>query len=311
MRGPRCLFARPVQHPTVTSLSSRLWALWALSRPSQLALIVLVYALGALIPIGEGSPSYTALSGGLLALVPVAASVHYVNEYADYETDRLTEPTPFSGGSGALHRTGLPSRFAFRAAWPALGVGLVAAVVCFRHGLSLPAFALLVLIAAVGWQYSVGIALVYRGYGEITNAVLGGLLLPLYGAAVQTGGFQPRVALAMVPFTVLVGVNLLATHWPDREADAAVGKRTLVTRWEPSRLRRTYAALTALAFLSLVALTGWILPLAVTAASLPAFVVALWGYRQYTRQRSPFPAVAAMVTLAVCQTGGWLYVAFG
>ena len=287
---------------------SRLWALWALSRPSQLALIALVYALGALIPIGGGSPSYTALAGGLAALLPVAASVHYVNEYADYETDRLTEPTPFSGGSGALHRAGLPRRFAWRAAWPVLGLGLLAAVVCFRHGFSLVAFVLLLVIALLGWQYSVGLALVYRGYGEVTNAVLGGLLLPVYGAAVQTGAFEPRVALAMVPFTVLVGVNLLATHWPDREADAAVGKRTVVTRWEPARLRRAYAALTALAFLSLVALTGRVLPLAVVAASLPAFAVAVWGYRRYTRQRSPFPAVAAMVTLAIGQTAGWLFV---
>lgn len=56
----------------------------------------------------------------------------------------------------------------------------------------------------------------------------GGIALPLYGAAVVAT--PTPVALALVPHTLLVGCNLLATHWADREADAAVGKRTLAVR---------------------------------------------------------------------------------
>lgn len=280
-----------------------------MSRPAQVALIALVYVLGALVALREAPLDLLSLVTGFLALVPVAVSVHYVNEYADYETDRLTDRTPFSGGSGALHRAGLPRSFAWRAAWPTLLVGLSLAVVCLLHGLPVTAIAALAVIAILGWQYSVGpLALVWRGAGEVTNALLGGIVLPVYGAATQSGALSPSVAAAMVPFTLLVGVNLLATHWPDRDADAAVGKRTLVTRWGVPRLRRAYAALTVLAFVSLLALTGWVLPPAVTLASLPAFALAVWGYRRYTRQRSPFPAVVAMVTLAVCQTGAWLWV---
>jgi 1,4-dihydroxy-2-naphthoate octaprenyltransferase len=279
-----------------------------MGRPAQLALIVLVYGLGAVVVLRTVQFDPSSLVGGLVALLPVAVSVHYVNEYADYETDTLTDRTPFSGGSGALQRTGLDRAFAWRAAWAALVLGVAAAVVCAVHGFTATTIGILTVIGVVGWQYSVGpLALVWRGAGEVTNAVLGGLLLPLYGAATQTGSLEPQVALAMVPFTIMVLVNLLATHWPDREADAAVGKSTLPTRWDPPRLRLTYAVLTIVAALVLLGLTGAVVPPLVTVASLPAFVVAAWGYTHYTRQESPFPAVAAMVTLALCQTAAWLW----
>ena len=282
-----------------------------MSRPSQVALIVLVYLLGALVALRSHRLDALSLASGLLALVPVAVSVHYVNEYADYETDAMTERTPFSGGSGALQSTDVTRGFALRAAWPTLAVGLGFGVVCLVHGLPAASVLLLGTIALLGWQYSLGpLALVWRGAGEVTNAVLGGLLLPLYGAATQTGGVETTVALAMVPFTLLVMVNLLATHWPDREADAAVGKRTLVTMVRPRRLRQAYVVFGLAALVSLLVLSGRVLPPSVTLLSLPAFAVAAWGYRRYTRQRSPFPAVAAMVTLALGQTLGWGLVVF-
>lgn len=57
------------------------WALWAMSRPSQLLLIALVYALGIAIALAEGAPiNGPELLVGLAALVPTAASVHYAND---------------------------------------------------------------------------------------------------------------------------------------------------------------------------------------------------------------------------------------
>lgn len=89
-----------------------------MSRPAQLLLIALVYALGVAIAFAEGvALDVTELVVGLVALLPVAASVHYVNEYADYWSDRLTSRTPFSGGSGALAQTGLPDVSRCRQRW--------------------------------------------------------------------------------------------------------------------------------------------------------------------------------------------------
>lgn len=290
----------------------RLWALWAAARPSQLALIVLVYALGVGMTVAltaRGVPWRT-VAVGAAAVVPVAVSVHYANEHADTETDRLTERTPFSGGSGAVERTGVDPALLARASAVALAVGLVVGVAGWATGLlSTAAIWLLGAIAGAGLAYSLPpVALVRRGVGELTNALLGGTLLPVYGVAVA-GRVTLAAILAVFPFTVLIGCNLLATHWPDREADAAVGKRTLAVRWSPRRLRGAYWTLAAIAVLSTAGLWPRVLPAMVVAAQVLALPLLLWGGLVLTRQRSPFPAVAAMVVHAGASAAAWWWLA--
>ncbi|EMA55381.1 MULTISPECIES: prenyltransferase [Halococcus] len=278
-----------------------------MSRPAQLLLVLVVYALGAKIALSSGaSLDVVRLAVGGAALLAVAASVHYANEYADHETDALTERTPFSGGSGALARTGLSQYLALYAGIATLAIGMVAAVAGTTLGvLSHPALALLTVIAWFGWQYSVGpLRLAWRGWGELDNAALGGLVLPAYGAAVLDGPVW-RTLLACLPFFLLVFANLLATQWPDRHADAAVGKRTLVTRWSPRQLRLLYVGAVCLAFGSLPVLAGSVLPAVVAAASLVVLPVSVWGATGYTERRVPFPSVAAMVALVVVQLLAW------
>ncbi|MDG5818983.1 prenyltransferase [Natronococcus sp. A-GB7] len=300
----------------------RLWTLWAASRPSQLALILLVYALGVGMAtagppvvvdgadVGSTSFRLSALAGAL-AVLPVAVAIHYANEYADIETDALTERTPFSSGSGALEATGLSAGFLRRAT---VGVTVVSGcgVVLAAATLPLDAVGVLVAILLAGLGYSLPpVALIRRGLGEFVNAVLGGLLLPLYGVTVvatPTG----IAGLAVVPFVLVVGCNLFATHWPDREADAAVGKRTLVVRWSPRGIRRAYAVLG----LGAVAVTTGLwaaaaVPTAVGVATLASLSILVWGWTTLTRQRDPSPSVVAMVVLAVASTVAWWWVGLG
>lgn len=285
-------------------------ALFETSRPSQLLLILGVYAFGAKIGIAAGGTFWAGgLLAGALALLPTAASVHYANEYADYETDAITNRTPFSGGSGALHRTGLSRTIPLRAGIVTLALGATAIVTFALVGL-LPVEAALVLafIAVFGWQYSVGpLRLAWQGWGELDNAVLGGLALPVYAGAV-VGGPLWYVALAATPFFLVVLLNLFATQWPDREADAQVGKRTLAVQWSPGRLRRAYTAIAILAGLSLLALAGRIIPTPVVLASVP--VAPLLGYAAhgYTERHVPWPTVTAMVALLVLQATGWCWI---
>ena len=104
-------------------------ALWRMSRPAQLALIALVYALGVAMALGRGATAEAgAVALGLAALLPVAASVHYANEYADVETDALADRTPFSGGSGALPASGVDRRVVLQAAIGTLALGGTLAV---------------------------------------------------------------------------------------------------------------------------------------------------------------------------------------
>jgi len=291
----------------------RLWALWLASRPSQVALIALVYALGIGMArtLTATTGSWTTVAVGGAVVLPVAVGVHWANEYADVETDRMTERTPFSGGSGAVERTGVERRVLVRGAALATLVGLAGAVAGWLTGrLSVAALALVLTIAVVGLAYSLPpVALVHRGVGELANAVLGGALLPLYGVAVA-GHVTVATVLAVGPFTVLVGCNLLATHWPDREADAAVGKRTLAVRWSPGRLRQAYWLLATAAVVLTVVLWGRVLPGTVVAAQALALPPLVWGGAVLTRQRSPFPAVSAMVVHAGASTVAWWWLAF-
>jgi 1,4-dihydroxy-2-naphthoate octaprenyltransferase len=294
-------------------------ALWRMSRPAQLALIALVYALGVAMALGRGAEADAgAVAVGLAALLPTAASVHYANEYADAETDALTDRTPFSGGSGALVESGLPRSLALRAAVAsgAVGVALLVAGVAPVGGRMLGAVpaAALVGILLAGWQYSVRpLRLAWNGLGEATNAALGGVALPLYGFAVVTDGVTVAAALATLPFALVVFVNLLETQWPDRRADAAVGKDTLATRWSADRLRLAYGlgGLTAAGSAVALALSGDVFPRLVALGTVLPMVGLVPGYYRFTRRETPLPAVVTMVLVAAGSTVGWGLVAAG
>ncbi|MBX0324701.1 prenyltransferase [Halomicroarcula sp. F13] len=291
----------------------RAWVLWKSARPSQLALVLLVYALGVGMERARAATPvvpWTPVLAGAGVLVLVATGVHYANEYADVETDRLTERTPFSGGSGALQRTGVDRGVLARASSTVVVAAVVSCAAMWWTGLlSTRALALLAVILGFGLAYSLPpAALVRRGVGEVTNAVLGGFCLPLFGVAV-VGRVTWAVAAAVLPFTMLVGCNLVATHWPDREADARTGKRTLAVRWSARGLRRGYWTLAAGAVLSTAALAGTVLPPSVVAGQALALPLLLWGGVVVTRQRSPFPAVGAMVVYACVSAAAWWWLA--
>ena len=286
------------------------WVLWQAARPAQLLLIALVYAMGASLAFAEtGRRPVRTHAVGLTAMGLVAASVHYANEYADAETDRLTDRTPFSGGSGALPRTGLSRTVVLAAGAVALAAG--SALVAVTAGGALPRLSvwLLAAVAVLGWQYSVGpLAFAWRGLGELVNAVLGGLLLPVYAASVATGRVTLSAVAACLPFAIVVFLNLLDTTWPDRRADAAVGKRTLATRWSTGRLRGAYWV-GVVTFAAATVALATTLPSAVWAVTAGVLPVLAYAGSRYTADESPAPTVAAMVALAVAQTAAWLAVA--
>jgi len=282
------------------------------SRPAQILLVLAVYGFGATVALAESAHfSAAALAAGGVVLLPIAASIHYANEYADYETDAVTRRTPFSGGSGVLHRTGYSRRVVLLAALGSLAVGAVLTAGFALVGLFSPlTVAILAVSTLFGWQYSVGpLKLAWRGWGELDNAALGGLALPVYGAAVLDGPLR-FVALVSVPFFLLVLLNLFATQWPDRAADAQAGKRTLAVRWPRRRLRWSYVAIAVVAGGALLALAGTLLPLPVAAASLLAAPLVAYGAYGYTRRHVPWPTVGAMMVLLAAQALAWCWVEF-
>ena len=279
-----------------------------MSRPSQLLAITLVYAFGCLLARANGIEYNSSFSAaGFLALIPVSISIHFANEYADYETDRLTVRTPFSGGSGALPESGLPRQIALTGAWITLALGSGVALIGWVLGRVPPiSLVILALGALFGWMYSLRpLALAWNGWGELTNALLGGVVLPLYAFSVHTGWVDWKALLSFLPFGMLVFINLLATTWPDRQADAMVGKHTLATRWPVFRLRFTYVSVAGGAILFLLLLRNVVYPQLVVVSTLLVIPLLIWSTLAYTRQHSPFPTVAAMVFFLLVQLAAW------
>lgn len=272
-----------------------------LTRPDQVLLIIVVYIVGGLMGrASSGSADLGPLVVGAALVVLVAISVHAANEYADVETDALTTRTRFSGGSGAISSHGLPRSWALWitaiAGMSSIALSIGAALLQLVPGVVSVG---LVLGLVLGWEYSLPpLALSRRGLGEVTNAALGGLLLPVTGAAAM-GASVGAAAAAFVPFALLAFVNLLETQWPDRVADRAAGKHTLTSRLSLGALR-LLAAVTALsAYASLV-----FLPPAVAWATLIALPFSLWGVVTLGR-RPPGPSVMAMVVAIIAQGAAW------
>lgn len=297
---------RTVRH--IRAAGTRAAAVWQMSRPEQVALIVVVFAAGVAAGLASGGAEVAAVPWALAALVPTAVSVHVVNEYADHATDLLTARTAFSGGSGALQQFGLHRRAAL---WVAVVTGLIGlgltGLGVLLGGLGTLAALLLGVGLVGGWQYSVGpLAFSRRGAGEPVNAALGGLLLPVYGVATVGSDVLVRDVLAFLPFALLVFVNLLETQWPDRDADRAVGKATLVVRVSPATVR-TLAAVAVVTAYGLLPVLVWaeVLPPAVALASLVGVPLSVWGLIRLTRAPAPLPAVMAMVAVVVAQALAW------
>ena len=107
----------------------------------------------------------------------------------------------------------------------------------------------------IAWAYSApSLQLSGKGVGEFFLMIAFGLL-PAGGAAwLQSGVFDLATVLMAIPLGIWVVLILWINEVPDRKADAANGKRTLVVRLGLDGARVGYRALHVAAFAAIVAL---------------------------------------------------------
>jgi 1,4-dihydroxy-2-naphthoate polyprenyltransferase len=196
----------------------------------------LAYALGALAAAGDVAGVAAApFWFGLACLTLIKLGTVLANEYVDYASDALNRNFgPFNGGSRMLVDGRLELEEVRRGAASVLGLAALLA------GLSLAASPaegfvagpLLLAIAVLGLGYTVPpLKLCYRGLGELDVALTHSIGAILCGFVLQGGDILAIEPLLLgLPLFFAILPSIILANVPDREADRAVGKRTLAVR---------------------------------------------------------------------------------
>jgi 1,4-dihydroxy-2-naphthoate polyprenyltransferase len=154
-----------------------------------------------------------------------------VNEYNDYETDRLNKNfSMFTGGTRVI----VEGRLSFREVKVAIAILVcmisIMGYLLFRQNQadSQPAFLLIIAGLLFGLGYTLApLKFSYHGVGEIVVSVTHSIYVILCGVVFQGGawnGSWPWLISVPLFFSILAAITLAGI--PDREADEAVGKRT-------------------------------------------------------------------------------------
>jgi 1,4-dihydroxy-2-naphthoate octaprenyltransferase len=235
---------------------SRWWKFFLATRLPFLTATIVPVALGGAVAASHGDFTWGWWLLALVAACAVHLGLNIANDIFDdasgADAANVT-PTPFSGGSRVI-QYGLVSRATM----------IRACVSCYTIAIALG----LVLAAARGWWLlaigAVGIVLslvytappfrlVHRGLGEPVTALGFGPVMTLGAYFVCAQQWSWEAVYASLPIALLIALVLYVNQVPDREGDAAVGKRTLIVRWPETRVIRAYALMAGTAF-ALVAL---------------------------------------------------------
>ena len=216
-----------------------------------------LYMLGALLAFAYGAPQDAwRLAGGYLIFFFAHFSLTFSNDYFDQEADAFNEPTPLSGGSGALRSY---PELAKPALW--LSLSLIAAslltALIYRSHYHLPWYFLLLVLAGnlLGFFYTAPpLKLAYRGLGEPATMLAAGFIMPSMGYLCMQGRLDPEF-LALVPTFLGYGaLFIISVEMPDRQADLLGGKHNLLVRSGLDKGLRAAFLATAISSLYLVLL---------------------------------------------------------
>jgi 1,4-dihydroxy-2-naphthoate octaprenyltransferase len=240
----------------------------------------------------------------LLATALVHAASNVINDVGDEITgtdrDNVERIYPYTGGSRFIQNRIMSAAQMNRWAWTLfgaaalLGLWLASIEGPWVVALGLAGIAIAVLYSAPAVQLS------GKGVGEAFLMLAFGVL-PVCGAAwLQSGIVDLDSLLIALPAGIWVTLILLINEVPDRKADAANGKRTLVVRIGVNGARMLYRALHVLALGCILALVlRSALPWWVAAG---AIVVLLGGFRAAAGIREEVPR--ALLTKSIEMTIG-------
>ncbi len=231
---------------------SAFWTIFLATRLPFLTATLVPVALGGAV---AGHNGRYALGWWLLCLVAGIAAhlgINVINDVADADSgsdSANTTPTPFSGGSRVIQYGLVSRRTMARTAAVLYGVaaalGLLLAATRSWNLLWIGALALV-----LGYGYTAKpFRLVHRGLGEPVVAIGFGPIMAAGTYLAVSGHWSWEPVYASLPIGILIALVLYANQIPDRLADAATGKRTLIVRWSKAHVLRDYVVSVAVAFI--------------------------------------------------------------
>lgn len=271
------------------------------TRPQFLLLSVVLVFLGTCIAWYEGAFNLGHALLAFIGLLLAHVSVNVLNDYFDYRSgiDLATKRTPFSGGSGIIPAALLDPRHVlwFGLACLVLAVPIGIYFVVIKGWLLLP---LLVVGAFCVLFYTPRLTKLW--WPEWAPG-LGLGALPVLGVYfVQTGEFILPAIIASVPSGILVHNLLFLNEFPDVEADAKGGRRTLPITMGRGRASILYSILTVVIYLWIVGgVMARLMPphTLVALLTLPLAIKAIRGALRYEEESRLLPALGSNVMVVL------------
>ncbi|MDZ4173962.1 MAG: prenyltransferase, partial [Hydrogenophaga sp.] len=247
----------------------------------------IAYTVGALLAAGGAPLAMTPYLLGYLALFLLEAATVFLNDWFDFDSDRINLlGGPFTGGSRVL----VDGRIDHAAMRKGIGLamlgaaGTLAILVAVAPAASAGSTAAIyVIFAILALAYTVPpLKLSHRGFGELDVALTHSAGAILAGYVVQGGHWADSTPwLLALPLGLAVLPSILLAGCPDRTADEAAGKRTLVVKLGPRAAIRVAmaACLAAPAIAALLALTRTDLSALLVWSAVGGTVHAIWLWR--------------------------------
>jgi 1,4-dihydroxy-2-naphthoate octaprenyltransferase len=168
---------------------------------------------------------------GYLIFFSAQLSVQYGNEYFDYDADRMTIPTFFSGGSKVLRNN---ENLKIFSKWISIVLIIVSIILSVLFVFIFKASVRIIILALfanlLGWFYTAPpLKFSYRGLGEIVIMLIIGIILPIAGSVTVSDSVNKEIIVILTPLLLYTAMLSIAVEIPDYEADRISGKKNLVS----------------------------------------------------------------------------------
>lgn len=195
--------------------------------------VFMVFSCGSLLAVLSSDRLFniTRFIFGYLIFFSAQLSVQYGNEYFDFDSDRLTIPTFFSGGSKILRNN---ENLKIFSKWISICLVIISVILSVLFVFIFKASVWIIILAIfanlLGWFYSAPpLRFSYRGLGEIVIMLIIGIILPIAGSVTVSDSLNKEIIVILTPLLSYTAMLSIAVEIPDYEADRISGKKNLVS----------------------------------------------------------------------------------